>query len=97
MIDLDQLAGYVMLGLVVCFLGHGLATGFSFDKPIRKKVFIPICSLALTAWLWGPWVWLGFTKLYKANLNEVNRVSQPDTVLPVPGKTYRADEVKKGD
>ncbi len=62
-------------------------------KPWPWRLHIVAICIACNSWLWSPWVALISVKLYKANWNAVNYLSRPDTVIPVPGKTYSADAI----
>ncbi len=60
-------------------------------RPWPVKLHAALIVLAALSWLWSPWLATGLVKVYRANWNAVNYVNRPDTVTPVPGKTYRAD------
>ena len=63
-------------------------------RPWPWRWQIALSSIAITAWLWSPWMALGLVKIHRANWNTVNYVNRPDTVIPEPGKTIHAGAVE---
>ena len=61
-------------------------------RPWPWRLHVIITMISASAWLWSPWAALALVTTYRANWNAVNYVNRPDTVTPVPGKVYRADE-----